>query len=365
MKEEKRYTHLTKEERSEIEILLNKEYSIRSIAKVLDRDPGTISREVKRNGLRTHRGNRKGVSTGRYRAKLAQQKAGVRRNNAKYQGKKIWENKELREYIKKKLKQDWSPDVISGRIKIEEKSFYASKTAIYEYLYSSYGQSLCKYLPSKRYRKKRREKKKKKERIPNRVSIEKRPKEANLKLRYGHYEGDTIVSGRKTGSKTSLSVLYERKAKYIAAKKVSCLKPKENNEAIEDMGRRIEEFRTLTLDNGIENMRHRELKEEMGIETFFCDPYSSWQKGGVENANRLIRRYIPKGEDINNYSDEFVKDMCDKLNNIPRKSLGYKTPMEVMLENGLLREERETKTPLRSGVGITRLSRSNLARCCT
>lgn len=365
MKSTKHYKHITKQERLEIEILLDKKYSVRSIAGALNRNPGTISREIKRNGLRIHRGSRKGTPTGRYKAKSAHQKAGVRRNNAKYQGKKIWENKGLREYIEKGLKGEWSPDVASGRMKLESQPFYASKTAIYEYLYSSYGQGLCKYLPSKRYKRRKRKQKKKKQRIPNRVSIEKRPNEANLRLCCGHYEGDTIVSGRKTGSKASLSVLYERKARYIAVRKMRSLKPAENNQAIEEMLDKIENPKTLTLDNGVENVRHEELKERVGVETFFCNPYSSWQKGGVENANRLIRRYIPKGEDINNYSDEFIKDMCDKLNNIPRKSLGYKTPMEVMLENHLLKTDKELKTPLDSGVEITRLSHSSLVRRCT
>jgi len=88
----------------------------------------------------------------------------------------------------------------------------------------------------------------------------------------------------------------------------------------------------LTLDNGIENRFYEKLR----ISTFFCDPYSSWQKGGVENINGMIRRFIPKGSDISKYSDEFIRKVENILNNKPRKSLGYKTPKEVMLENGLL-----------------------------
>ena len=92
---------------------------------------------------------------------------------------------------------------------------------------------------------------------------------------------------------------------------------------------------SLTQDNGIENTRH----EELGVPVYFCDPYSSWQKGGVENANKMIRRFIPKGADIAAYSQEYVSMAVDILNNKPRKSLGYKTPLEVMQKNNLLVEQ--------------------------
>jgi len=166
--------------------------------------------------------------------------------------------------------------------------------------------------------------------IPNRKGLESRPKGANNKTRYGHYENDTIVSGKKTGSKEALSVSYERKAKYIDVRKIKNLKPATNNEAIKDM---FEDklVLTATFDNGIEDTKH----ERLGIDTYFCDRYASWQKGGVENANKMIRRFIPKGSDIGNYSDDYVKMVVDILNNKPRKSLGYKKPIEVMIKNNL------------------------------
>ncbi len=335
-KKKKSYHHLNQLQRDRIQALLKADHKQKEIALVLNIDKSTISREICRNrrGKRT----KKGAISGSYEANVAQHKSYVRRKYAKYQGKKIWENKELRKYIEKGLKKHWSPNEISGRMKYEKQPFYASKTSIYRFLYSSHGQYLCCYLPSKRYgKRKRKEKKSKRALIPNRIGINKRPKEADLKLKYGHFEGDTIVSGKKTGSKKALSVIYERKAKYVDAQKISSLKPEENNKAILEMAEEIKIFRTFTLDNGIENAKHENLQKELGIQTFFCDPYSSWQKGGIENVNSLIRRFIPKGCDINDYPDAYIQEICDILNNKPRQSLGYKTPLEVMIENDVLK----------------------------
>jgi len=319
-----------------LSILLKRDCSYSEIGRALGRDKSTISREVSKNRRKIRA--KGGTRNGHYEARVADQKARLRRRNAKYQGKKIWLNKPLLKYIKKGLRKKWSPDVISGRMKAENQPFYASKTAIYEFIYSAYGQSLAKYLPSKRRgRKKRKEKKTKRELIPNRMGIERRPSIADKE--FGHFEGDTIVSGKKHYSKKALSVVYERKAKYVEVKKINSLKPKENERAMETIFEKFNAPKTCTLDNGIENTQHEKLQKEIGINTYFCDPFSAWQKPGVENVNRLIRRDIKKGSDINNYSDKYIENICKKLNNTPRKSLNYKTPKEVMLENNLLKVE--------------------------
>src|SRR5258708_6613620 len=128
---------LSSTERSELQILHEKGYSSRAIAAVLGRSPNTIAAELKRNSY----------TDGRYVAVRAKQKAYVRRKYAKYQGKKIQENNELRSYITRKLKAGWNPDEISGAMRREEQPFYVSKTAIYEWLYSARGQQCCQYLP--------------------------------------------------------------------------------------------------------------------------------------------------------------------------------------------------------------------------
>lgn len=165
--------------------------------------------------------------------------------------------------------------------------------------------------------------------------MELRPK--TLDLEYGHFEGDTLVSGKKTGSKASLTILCERKAKYTDFEKIPNLKPLTNNQALTTMMAKLSKIHSLTLDNGLENQWH----ERLGIPTFFCDPYSSWQKARIENTNKLIRWFIPKGTDINNYSKEYLEWVKHILNNKPRKSLGYKTPLEVMLENNLLKVDNQ------------------------
>jgi IS30 family transposase len=318
------------------------------IARILGIVQSTVSREIKRNRRKVR--IRGATKNGDYQSSVAEQKAYVRRKYAKYQGKKIHENQALEDYIVERLKQRWSPDEISGRMKYEHQPFYASKTAIYEWLYSSYGQKHCFHLYSKRFKQRKQKKNKTaKTMIPNRVSWELRPKGAENKSRYGHYEGDTIVSGKKTGSKAALTVIYERKAKYVDVRKILNLKPAVNNEAILDM-KKDKKVKSFTFDNGLENKHH----EQLQVLTFFCDAYASWQKGGVEAINKMLRWFFPKGCDIGNYSDEYVKMAVDTINGKPRKSLGYKTPIEVMEENHLFTSLQATKNTL-SGDNINTL----------
>src|SRR3989344_7959960 len=325
------YQHLNQGQRDRLQALLDARVKQKEIAKILGVSPSTISREVKRNcrKLVTDRGTRDGP----YESAIAEHKAYLSRKYAKFQWKKINQDAGLRTYITERLKQYWGPDEISGHMRKTKQPFYASKTAIYEWLRSNRGQYYCQYLYSGRYRP-RRQKKNKSEKalIPNRISIHLRPGVINQNIEYGHWEGDTIVSAKRTGSKAALSVVYERKAKYIDARKIKNMKPGSHNQAMISI---LENKKALSLtqDNGIENTRHQEL----GLDTYFCDPYSSWQKPGVENAIKMIRRFIPKGSDINDYSDEDVILILDILNSKPRKSLGYKTPKEVMMKNNLFK----------------------------
>lgn len=323
--------HLTQSERDRIQALLDSGHKKSEVARVLGRPKGTISKEIKRNRKRSRL--KHGFGKGPYLASLAQIKARNRRRYAKFQWKKINKDDRLRKHVIQGLESYWSPDEIAGRMKFKGRPFYSSKTAIYDWLYSARGQSYCPYLYSLRYRpRKRREKKLKKALIPNRTPIQLRPKEQEQE--YGHYEGDTALSGRKTGSKAALAVIRERKAKYLEAEKIPCLSPKEFNLGVSQIKNRLFSLKSLTLDNGIENTLH----EKLGVPTYFCDPYSSWQKGGVENGIMMLRRFFPKGTDIANYSSEYIRKTVSILNNKPRKSLGYRTPLEVMLEQNLLKD---------------------------
>lgn len=295
--------------------------------------------------------NKNGAATAKdarriYDPAIADSKYKNRRKQAKYSGMLLHENEELKNYVVEKLKLGWSPKTIAGRMREQNKPFYGSDKAIYEYLYSPYGQQYCKYLRSKRYSKRRRKGRKvKRTLIPNKISIHDRPEAINNKSEYGHYEGDTIVSGKSTGSKISLVTIYERKAMYIDARKIPSLSPADYNPAVKKLFGKLNGSKTWTLDNGIENVKYEELEKSLGIKTYFCDPYSSWQKPGIENANKLIRRFIPKGVNIADYSDEFIAAKVAELNDTPRAALGYKTPNEVMTEQNLLKKKPNKKSP--------------------
>jgi len=336
-----KYNHLNQFDRDRIEAMLKAGHKRYEIAQVLNKDKTTISREINRNcrKIRETGGNKDGP----YVSRVANHKTYVRRRASKYQGLKIRSNQDLERYIIEKLKLHWSPDEISGRMKKDKEPFYASKDLIYAWLYSIWGQEHTKYLYQKRDRKrKRRKKKTSKVMIPNRVGIEARSEDINKMISYGHLEADTIVSGKSSKSKKSLAVIYERKAKYLDARVIKNLKPKVMIRSVKDMNTKINNTKSITFDNGIENREHEKL-HKLEIETYFCNPYSSWQKGGVENANKMIRRYIPKSSDISNCSHQYVTMIIQRINNKPRKSLGYKTPLEVMIKNNLLTKKRAKK----------------------
>lgn len=329
----KKKSKISRFERLEIGLLLKKGYGIRAIARVLDRSPGSISEEVKKNSVK-----------GEYQPIKAHQKAHVRARFRRYQWRKIDACIELREYILAGLRRHWNPDEISGRIKRDHLPFYASKTAIYEWLRTSVGDRYIQYLYSRRHYPKRRRCKVDRILIPNRVGIEKRPRGAKNRTRYGHWEGDTLVSGKKTGSKAALSVFYERKARYLVASKLSNLKPSSHLAAVRAMTHRLL-VRSSTWDNGIENREH----QSFGHATFFCDPYSSWQKGGVEHANRMLRRYLPKRTDLAQVSEFELAWIVATINAKPRRSLGYATAAEIAAEHGIL---KGGKTSIKSKAGV-------------
>lgn len=230
----------------------------------------------------------------------------------------IHENKDLRKYIVEHLKEGFSPQAISGRMKQEKKPWYASKTAIYDWLYSAYGQRYCKHLRYKQYgRKRRKGKKTKRTLIPHRTSISKRKR-----LTRYDFEGDTVVSKK---SAYALVVIHNPVTMYGDVRRVRNLKPHTVLLAFKEMLSLVV-ARSITLDNGQENRLHLRL----GIQTYFCDPHAPWQKPGVENMNRYIRTSIPKGSDIKKYSPQLIASLMKKYNNTPRKKLGWKTPCEVM-----------------------------------
>ena len=326
----KKASKITDAERSEIDILHGKGYSARSIAKALGRSPNTIAAELKRNSYQD----------GRYIAARAKQKAYVRRKYARYQGKKIQEDDELRAFIILKLSERWNPDEIAGYLRVNPAlGLYASKTAIYEWLRSAWGQQYCVLLYSQRYqRKPRRKNKTDRVMIPDRTSITERPLAALGRVELGHCEYDSIVSSKRSGSTAALAVVAERSSRLIRASLVPNLKPEPYATTISRLVQGLN-TRTMTTDNGIENRHHRLITRKTGAPVFFTDPYSSWQKGGIENANKMLRQYFPKGTDFATVSQTDVVYALECINNKPRKILGYKSSLQVAKEKGLILEE--------------------------
>lgn len=326
----KKAQKFTDAERSELQILHDKGYSNRKIGLVLGRSPNTIGEELQRNSY----------ADGRYVAIRAKQKAYVRRKYAKYQGKKIQDNDELRSYIVTSLTSGWNPDEIAGHLKTHpELGVYVSKTAIYEWLRSARGQQYCPLLASRRYRSKKQKKHTTaRVMIPDRVSITERPPEVDARKEPGHCEYDSVVSGKHSGSTYALAVVQERVSRLVRAQLVLNLKPAPYAATILGLTQDME-IRTMTTDNGIENKRHELITEVTGVPVFFTDPYSSWQKGGVENANRMLRLYFLKGTDFSTVSQTDVVIALERINNKPRKILGYKSALQVAKENGVILEE--------------------------
>lgn len=328
MSQTKKYVGLSSAERSEIQILKSKGYSIRKIAEALIRSPNTISREIRINSV-----------NGEYNAKKAKAKSRVSRRSRRYQWQKIEHNNELHSFIILMLAppHSWSPKVISGHLKFHQSKLpYISAPQIYDWLRSGRGQPYCQYLLSERYQVKRHKKNKtQRMMIPERIGIEQRPVAAIDRSESGHAEYDSVVSSKRSKSTAALAVLQERTSRLVRAKLVPNLKPGGYAETIVDLTNGLS-LKTLTTDNGIENKQHKHTTKKTGVPVFFTDPYSSWQKGGVENANKMLRRYFPKGTDFGTITQRQVDSALWTINNKPRQSLGFKSAVQCAEEEGLL-----------------------------
>ena len=314
-------SQLEKTDRQEIEYYLNKGYKKSHIGALIGRSKSVVTQEIKRNSV-----------NGEYSAKKSHLKAYQRRYWVRTEPQKIRSEPVLEKYIREKLQQKnpWSPETISGCWNLENADITGIKIStptIYKYLYE-HKSTLCQYLYLKRKKKKRRKNKSKREMIPNRVSIHKRPEIIERKERIGDWEGDTIQSIK--GDKTSILVLHDRASRYIRVSKAKDISKNRMIPKVKKLLKNIPQ-ESLTLDNGIEFKGH----EYFGLDTFFCDPYSSWQKGAVEYSNRLIRRHFPKKTRLQDVSPQKLAQIVFHINNTPRKGLNYKTPQQVFFSNSL------------------------------
>ena len=323
----KKHGRLTHKERIQIETLLNENKSKAYISKTLNRARSTISREVN-----------KWVQSdkNKYSADLAHWNAKDDYLN-KRNLDKISTYKPLKFYVYKGLLSNWTPEQIAGRIKEKypnDPIMSISHESIYRYIYTHPQASLNKKLIKLLVRKKTRRRPSKKRRrtgskIINQVSIDHRPKHICLRNEIGHWEGDLIIG---KNHKSAIGTIVERKSRYTIIIK---LKSKKSDEVARMFSKKLNQLnplfkKTMTYDNGIEMAKHEKITQKTGMKIYFAHPYSSWERGTNENTNGLIRRYLPKGTDFNEINEKTLQIIQEKLNNRPRKIIGYKTPKEIM-----------------------------------
>ncbi len=331
------FRQLSISEREEISILFNKKkYSLRDIALALTRNVSSISREIRNNSVKN-----KKTGEMEYIAKKATLKRYQRRKYCKITLKKIKEHPELEAYIRDKiLNLDWSLETVSELWNIEhpDSTITISWKTIYQYCYSAWWQALCPHLYQKRYHpKKQKHPKIQKVLIPERVWIEERPEVIEKRERVWDTESDFIVSVK--GDNTALATNIDRKSRYLQARRIESRNCNEANTALTHMMKfyntKATQIHSVTLDNDIAFQHHTKLRNAMHVQTYFCHPFHSWEKWQIEYWNRLIRRYIPKKSHLADYSQNEIDRILEKINNTPRKCLGWKTPIQVLREEGV------------------------------
>lgn len=316
------YKHLTDKERYQIEFFIQEKLLQKEIAERLDKDESCISRELKRNS-----------TNGVYIAEIAIKMTSERRKRTKL--KKFTDF--VKEEIFEHLKNHWSPEQISGRMK-KDKIASISHEQIYQYIDEDRksGGNLYLYLPhrGKKYKKRNIKGRRKVWKTAKpRTSISERPSRVSAKKEALHWEGDTVESKGHSGG---VATLVEMKAKYTLIRKVE----DKSAETMKDVIIRSfikcpDLIRSLTLDNGTEFALHDLIAKQLNTVVYFANPYSPWQRGLNENTNGLLRRFYPKGTDFSKISDRELLKTQDMLNNRPRKCLGYMTPNEAFMKEVL------------------------------
>ena len=304
-------TKLTAADRKAIEVLLKSNFTPSEVARKVGFNKSSICRELKNNG-----------SKNGYFAEYAQANSDYKRKRCRR--KKILNYSKYRDYVLERLVSGWSPEQISGRLKNIEQKFNICPETIYSFVYTD---SYCKenkifqFLRfGRKKRKKQSGRKVQKSKIPNRISIHDRPKEAMERKELGHWEGDSVVYENKK----AINTLNELKTGVLVFTKLEQRTADLTINAIHNAFLAYP-AKTLTLDNGLEFVKH----EELIVDVYFADPYSSWQRGSNENSNGLLRGYLPKKANIDDLTQEELNSIAEELNNRPRKRLGYRTPAEV------------------------------------
>jgi IS30 family transposase len=314
------YRQLAREQRYQIKALMKEGHNQTKIAANVGCHKSTISRELRRNS------GRKG-----YRPHQADELAYDRQCEA-YRSRITWETWQE---VERLLRQDWSPEQIAGRLKLENKAT-VSHECIYLYVYAEKrrGGTLHQHLRSQKKQRKRYSGSIRRGQIPNRTSIEKRPQIVARKGRFGDWEADTIVGARHKGGilsvverKSKLTRLRRLATKAAAVMKGSCI------ELLAPLAARVH---TITVDNGKEFCDHKLIAAGLQARVYFAHPYASWERGLNENTNGLVRQYFPKKYEFAKITDQDLQQVEDRLNNRPRKTLGYRTPNEIFFKQRLV-----------------------------
>lgn len=325
--EVKKHRRLSLKERVIIQTLLKEGKSKSYIANKLDRSRSTIGREVNKFVTQPDE---------EYDADLAHWCAKEDYLN-KRNLDKISTYSSLKFFVYKGLLSNWTPEQISGRLKElypNNPIMSISHEAIYKHIYTRPQASLNKKLIKLLVRKKTRRRPHKKRRgggskIVNQVSIDSRPKHIENRLEIGHWEGDLVIG---KGQKSAIGTIVERKSRYTLIIKLKSRKADEIQKMFSKKLNKLNAIfkKSMTYDNGIEMAKHEIITKKTGIKIYFAHPYSSWERGTNENTNGLFRRYFPKGTDFNKIEEKKLLKIQEKLNNRPRKIIGYKTPNEIM-----------------------------------
>ena len=310
--------HLTLQEREMVSQMNHAGIRQVEIARRLGRHPSTISRELGRNRSRNG-----------YWAVAAQTKAETRRSGRPWVCK--LDRPELSRYVRERLRQYWSPDQIAGRSRSDfpgDPHRHVSRPTIYAWIHAQHaaGAKWRRYL--RRLGRVRRSRENRGQ-LPASVSIEGRPAVVDRRVRYGDWEGDTVVGARQRGGAVTL---VERKSGYVLLGKVRDRRATTVRRVITRLFQPLPSRlrKTLTLDNGKEFAEHEQLAAEVVVSVYFAEPYCAWQRGTNENTNGLARQFLPKGSDLADMPEQKFEKVQHLLNTRPRKRLGYRTPLEIL-----------------------------------
>lgn len=313
------YSHLSLDEREILMAQLEAGTPKRRIAKLLNRHVSTISRECRRNQPE--------IREVKYRANQAHIRSEKRKKETHMRER--LKSAKTREYVAEKLLLGWTPEIISGRIRYERTLETTNYESIYQWIYTD-RRDLISCLPrSHRKRRKRGSATyKHASKIPSRVPIESRPELANTRQEPGHWEADTAVSRQ---SKGAISVIVERSTRFVKICKLHSKSALNMHDAlIQALLQEPQHLRkSITFDNGTENVLHTRINAALGTHSFFCQPYHSWEKGSVEQVIGLIRRSYPKKTDWDLVSQKDLAIIQNSLNHRPRKCLNFLSPAEA------------------------------------